>query len=246
MSGFLGIFIQLRGTEYSLGLWFLPLLFISEIFVYIIICRKSIIQWIVVIPFYFAGYLYANLLHTSLPWAIDAVPFAAFYVWIGYWYKNIVSIATPINGLKKIHDFLPHLAIIGSMLLNILFGRLNVVCAGQSVDMHKMIYGNLLLYTIAGISGVLFVLLICQLFFDKHKVDILSDIGKNTLHIYCLHGLVLGVIKKGIEIIAGKDEFQCSSIFQQVFIAVIVLSVCMLIIKVFDLIKQKAISRVID
>lgn len=44
LAGFLGIFVQLRGTEYSLGLWFLPLLFISEILVYIIIGKKNYIQ----------------------------------------------------------------------------------------------------------------------------------------------------------------------------------------------------------
>lgn len=31
LSKMIGIFVQLRGTEYSIGLWFLPLLFLTEV-----------------------------------------------------------------------------------------------------------------------------------------------------------------------------------------------------------------------
>lgn len=41
IKALIGIFVQLRGTEYTVGLWFLPLLFITEILVYLIAVQNK-------------------------------------------------------------------------------------------------------------------------------------------------------------------------------------------------------------
>lgn len=76
VHNFLGIFIQMRGTDYSVGLWFLPLLFLSEVFVYLIILQKRKIQILIAHLIIGIGFIYAWYIHKVLPWGIDAVPFA--------------------------------------------------------------------------------------------------------------------------------------------------------------------------
>lgn len=41
IKALIGIFVQLRGIEYTVGLWFLPLLFITEILVYLIAVQNK-------------------------------------------------------------------------------------------------------------------------------------------------------------------------------------------------------------
>lgn len=83
----MGIFVQLRGTEYTVGLWFLPLLFITEILVYLIALQNKNIQIVIMILIALIGFSYASIFKQVLPWGIDAVPIAAIFVWLGYIYK---------------------------------------------------------------------------------------------------------------------------------------------------------------
>lgn len=105
---------------------------------------------------------------------------------------------------------------------------------GTSVDMHKMLYGNPMMYLLAAINGIIFVLLICQMFLGKFNMQFLQFVGKNTLHIYCLHGLILPFLKKGYHILVNRMEIVDISVVLQVIIAMIAMLICMLIIGGFQ------------
>ena len=132
----LGIFVQLRGTEYTVGLWFLPLLFITEILVYLIALQNNKTQIAIMILIAFIGFSYASIFKQVLPWGIDAVPIAAIFVWLGYIYKN--EAIYKIGNLRKYSIFV----LFPVLLLSIICCNCNITILGTSVDMHKMLYGN--------------------------------------------------------------------------------------------------------
>lgn len=227
LKTFCGIFIQMRGTEYSIGLWFLPLLFVAEVYVHTLITQKERKQYLIMLLVTAAGFLYARMTGQVLLWGIDAVPIAALFVWLGYRYKSKVA-------LDSLHEEIPFkwrmLLCLTALSINLIVGKWNVILIGESVDMHKMVYGNPVLYIIAAISGIIFVSLVCQMLSNRLISRLLEYIGKNTLHIYCIHGLVLAVIKKAYEIVQHTEQFECNSIGVQFLIACGTLSLCILMI----------------
>lgn len=100
--------------------------------------------------------------------------------------------------------------------------------------MHKMLYGNPVIYLLAAINGIIFVLLICQMFLSKFNMQFLQFVGENTLHIYCLHGLILPFLKKSYHILVNRIEIVDISVVLQVIIAMIAMLICMLIIGEFQ------------
>ena len=236
---FCGIFVQMRGTEWSIGLWFLPLLFITEIFVHVLITKIESRQYLIMLLATAAGFLYARMSRQVLPWGIDAVPIAALFVWLGYCYKS----KTIFNRLhEEVSLKLRMILCLTALLINLIVGKWNVILIGGSVDMHKMIYGNPALYIIAAISGIIFISLVCQILSTRLTSRLLQYIGENTLHIYCIHGLVLAVIKKIYEIIQQAEQFVCNSIGIQLLIACGTLSFCLIIIYVYTVTKRIAFA----
>lgn len=225
VKAFIGIFIQIRGTEYTLGLWFLPLLFITEILEYLFVLQKDKIQIVIMMLIASIGFFYASIFKQVLPWGIDAVPIAMVFVWLGYIYKN--KFIFKFEYLKRYGLFI----ILPVLLLSIFWCNCNVTILGTSVDMHKMLYGNPFIYLLAAIHGILFILLICQIIFDKRDIHFLQFIGGNTLHIYCLHGLILPFLKKGLEIFVNRIEIVNVSVFLQVIIAAVTIFICMIVIQ---------------
>lgn len=228
IKALIGIFVQLRGTEYTVGLWFLPLLFITEILVYLIAVQNKKTQIVIMILIALIGFSYASIFKQVLPWGIDAVPIAAIFVWLGYIYKN--EAIYKIGNLRKYSFFV----LFPVLLLSIICCNCNITILGTSVDMHKMLYGNPVIYLLAAINGIIFVLLICQIFLDKFNIRFLQFVGKNTLHIYCLHGLILPFLKKGYNILVNRIEIVEISVVLQVIIAMIAILICMLIIGGFQ------------
>ena len=92
-----------------------------------------------------------------------------------------------------------------------------------------------MIYLLAAINGIIFVLLICQMFLSEFNMQFLQFVGENTLHIYCLHGLISSVFKKkGYHILVTRIEIVDISVVLQVIIAMIAMLICMLIIGEFQ------------
>lgn len=91
-----------------------------------------------------------------------------------------------------------------------------------------------MIYLLAAINGIIFVLLICQMFLSEFNMQFLQFVGENTLHIYCLHGLILPFLKKGYHILVNRIKIVDISVVLQVIIAMIAMLICMLIIGEFQ------------
>lgn len=186
----IGFFVQWRGTDWQLGLWFLPLLFGAETLVAFIIRQNFKLQVCLVLGVTGAGFAYAELVHRTIPWHIDAVMIVAPFIYLGYLYKSLLSGKYGESFLQN--SKVTWLLIIFSFIVNISSNACNVRRLGINVDIYEMRYGNPLLYFLSALSGIAFVLLVCQKIIGTKDLKVAGWIGRNTLYIYCIHQIIIG------------------------------------------------------
>lgn len=184
-----GIVVNKRNEEYSIGLWFLPLLFFTELFAYLIInkFRKKkyfmfYVECVIILLLVFE-YLYWKNIKYIFPYGIDAIGSSLSFFLIGYLYKKNKKNRN-INCKKKI---------LFAFIVNVISGAINTYIISKSkIDMYYGNYGNILLYFISAISGIYFILKLCILI-DNVVIKKILFIGKNTLYIYCLHQIFIDI-----------------------------------------------------
>lgn len=186
----IGIFVQIRGTDYSTGSWFIPLLFGVEVLVGGIIRSSKKQQSVYVILLAIIGFLYAEFVGVVLPWGVDVIPVIVPYVYIGYCYK--VKCKEPITTNSILRIFI----IVLALMFNVGANLINITILGTQVDMYTMSYGNPILYYMSALAGVILIVYLCKGFLQKRDITFLKWIGKNTLHIYCLHSYIILIGKK--------------------------------------------------
>lgn len=171
----IGIFIQLRGTQFSVGLWFMPCIFLTELFFYILVYKLRK-KGLLIFGFISAvlGLVYSQYIAVSLPWAIDAVSVALFFMIIGYSGKNIWKCKN-----RKI-------LLIGVGILCILSIFVSLR-HGTRVDMWAGNYGNSVLFILGAFIGIGMIVCLSQLF----EWNIAQYIGKRTLFIYGIHIILI-------------------------------------------------------
>lgn len=83
----LGIFISVRNSEYSIGLWFLLILFVAEVALAIIVraIKNTFILAIVIGSLLFINFLYVNYIGVVLPWGVDTLGVVLFFMYLGYY-----------------------------------------------------------------------------------------------------------------------------------------------------------------
>lgn len=234
---FIGIFLQIRGTNYTVGLWFLPLIFLAEMFIYFVITKKKWIQYMLISIAALLGFTYAQTIGRALPWGLDAVPIAAFFIYMGYECKPIKNIEIRSSGHPA--DFRTYTYVIVALFLNFILGRGNVALSGANVDMHKLMYGNPILFIVAAIFGIIFILLVCQTL--PYNIGILSLIGQQTLSIYCMHGLILSFLKKTFEVVVHQNiEDVCVGL--QLVASIAVIMVCVTITRLENRLQKRRLK----
>lgn len=221
----LGIIVQLRGSEYSLGVWFLPLLFLGEEIIALIMfaCKKRIIyEYIMVMALTIGGYLYNYYCGSILPWGIDVIHVVVLFLFIG----TQLGMKFDYTLRKKVGNIYMFLSMV--LAVNCLTAYMNYKLINANVDLYTETFGNYPLYIIAAISGVVFVLGISVLMNNLNS-RVLSYVGKNTLHIYGMHALIIGVLKKVLEskvnALSGNEM-----IIIVIFMTVVTLLACLLAI----------------
>lgn len=240
-KNFQGIFLQIRGTEYSLGLWFLPLLYLTEMIVAAVIRQHKLLQIPMIALIAIAGFGYAHFYAKALPWGGDAALVASLFVYLGFiikqftlnvWKLDLDEIKRYKENCGKLIKWSEIILIPVSLLLNILFNTLNMNILSACVDMHILRYGNPIYYLCSSICGTAFILAICRLWIGNRKIKLFSFIGQNTIHIYCLHSLILSIMKKLNETIF--IEQYCCVVLADLIMATITVLVCCSIIKIFN------------
>lgn len=188
-----GILVNIRGTEYTVGLWFLPLLLIVDTIVVLIMNLQLYGQIIAVVGISAFGFIYAKEVAVVLPWGIDAALIVTLFVYGGYVLRDRIIGIRYLTNRRKLRAVC--FAVV-ALVLNISFNVLNMLTLSECVDMHAMRYGNPCLYIISAFFGICFVVDCCTLYSESRVNKLVIFVGQNTIHIYCIHTLVLAVLKK--------------------------------------------------
>lgn len=211
---FFGIFLQIRTTDYGIGVWFVPCIFCAFILLFVI-CKLSrgnnVIAFLISAISLVAGYLYATFVDIKLPWGLDASFVAVFFMTLGM----IVKKQNIIEKLKS------NIYIAISLVLSILFAYLNYTVLGRTVGMWSNNYGNLIYFILGALSGIIFIVCLTQ----KKSNEYLQDIGRNSIFYYGIHIIILeatGYFTKFIPLLWND-------------IVAFVASVCLLVFTVFVL-----------
>lgn len=162
-----------------MGLWFIPCIFLTELFFYILVSKLRkrsllIFGFISVV----LGIAYSQYIALSLPWAIDAVPVALFFMIIGYSGKNIWK-------CKNRKILLMGVVIL--CILSIFVSLRHFLLVGTIVDMWAGNYGNSVLFILGAFVGIGMVVCLSQLFEWK----IAQYVGRRTLFIYGIHIILI-------------------------------------------------------
>lgn len=181
-KNFIGIFYaqgQMEYMRWGLEMWFLPCLFLTSISFFFIRNLSIIQQGIVIVICAFVGFLLPNVLPFRLPWSVDIALVSIGFFWLGCLSKEI------IQNVKL--SFGTVIVIILLLATNLATHHLQ----GLRIDMYQAIYGNIPLFYLSAISGVLFYVLLARC---VPAFSVLTFVGMNSLIIYMLHMRGLTVI----------------------------------------------------
>ena len=190
-------FAQIRGLGDHI--WFLPALFVAFIPFFLIIkfynsnklTSKKRILIITITTFLLstASILYTNLANpnwypwksTALPWHIEYIFQAVFFMWLGLLFKDIFE--KHFDKIKKIF-FIPVIAIIYISLV--------------SFNFFANPFGTNVIYTavyhyLSSLCGVTLLVSVCKALNFNNKY--MTYIGKNTLICFALHGKIYSLIQ---------------------------------------------------
>lgn len=201
----IGLFLCIRNSAYSVGLWFLPVLFFAEIYVYWIsrLKVKNIYRDAVVVIVSVVGFIYARTICKPLVWGLDAVPICGMFIYLGSRVKNrVLSIQSPIKYVPISTAILFLVCILHSYIMKAIGYEIHYP------DMYYGRYGFEVLYLICSLMGIFSTCLICMVF--RKSLKSVTYIGTNTLHIYCIHHILIDIFfwcvgKTGILSIATHD-----------------------------------------
>jgi len=131
---------------------------------------------------------------SRLPWMIDSAFMGFFFFSFGYYSK-----------LLKIFSKFYSKSTYKNIVLGLLFLMINLYVSirlNNPVNLSANVYGNLIYFVIASISGVFFVVSVSRLLENN---SLLIYMGKNTLSIFSLHSFLLYFYVYILDIILGAD-----------------------------------------
>jgi len=128
------------------------------------------------------GYIYCEYIDIKLPWGIDASLIASSYIIIGYLFKE-----TMMNIFKKIEQ-LGFLFIIP----NVIFAFVNYKILGRTIGMWSNNYGNFLYFVLSAVSGIIFIVWICN---RIKSLKFVLDIGEHSIVYYGIHIIFIEIFK---------------------------------------------------
>lgn len=178
-----GIVLQIRTTNYSIGVWFIPCIFCAFIILFFlkrIAGKNKLFLLALATVSLLLGYLYCTYIDIKLPWGIDAAFIAVFFMVVGNIFRD-----------KLRMDFMPNrwtLALgVGSGVLSILFTILNYRILGRTVGMWSNNYGNLFYFLGGAFCGITLTVIVAQFV----NFSVVQKIGQNSIFYYGMHTLVL-------------------------------------------------------
>lgn len=177
---------------FNAALWFLPCLFIVFcLFLFVESHYTGTVKIICYLILISMGVLIEKYLSTRLPWGVDVALFALFFLLVGYY---MYSYLENLNGLSL---YLKIWFAIISLSINIPVALWNGV-----TGMASVIYGNVVLFIIASVSGSAAVIEIAQIIKSN---TVLEFFGINSIIIMCIHEPIRRIVIKLFSILIRVD-----------------------------------------
>jgi len=179
---FYGVGVEPWCNPMDIAFWFLPCLFVTEIFFWFINSLFQVnVRNIVVILFLICGYLTTIWLPFHLPWSADVALTAIFFFHVGNITRFLdINLSEIRLGWKISLIFLLFFIMVLSSIIN------------GKADMNYNHYGNMILFIIAALSGIYFSYLMLRELSVSH---IISYVGQNTIILVGLGGISSFIIK---------------------------------------------------
>lgn len=194
----LGLAVNLRGGGLAEIPWFLACLFVMEIGAYVVLrvigSRDHDIAMLagLAVLTSLIGYGYSVLIHKALPWSGDIAMSLFCFFLLGMLVKRL--------GDGVIDRMLAPAMILPSAVLFVASVVLNVyLCGGEAVNAYLNRYGNYACFIVGAVSGIWMICALCSTIERVKPLDAvirrpLLYLGRNTLVIYCVNGLIYPVI----------------------------------------------------
>lgn len=184
----IGIIVSLRGTEYNIGIWYIPLIMVTMLLFFTIvkISKKNDIFLIAFSSILFFIGIILAVLTIKLPWGVDVACIAIVFVLVGYLLKK----HSLIDVINKQKFSIWIVMLLSTFAIHTAFTYMNYRFIKTNVDMYTSTYGHFLYYLLASTGGAILVILLCI----KLHVKIIAQIGKNSLYFYGVHGIFIEVI----------------------------------------------------
>lgn len=194
LNSSLNIFFELkRDTLVRCHLWFLTSLFLSNTLIWLI-CKylSRLYQFISVIMISLIAFIYNHYSRHTTVFFIDVTMVACLFVYAGTFF------------IKYEKKFSNKISLV-YFIIYILSSYLNYMILNKSnVDMYYARYGNYVLFILSSFSGLLLVIRLSSLI----RFKLLSEIGKNSLVLYCLHFIPLLICLHYVNEWKSLDAFE--------------------------------------
>lgn len=179
------VFSYLKQQRHT-HLWFLPVLFASELVVFIILNQlnqsRSIVLLGIAAVLIAVHSLMANLGCNNWLWNLDLVPMASVFIIIGFVYKQKNSEASPYENNLMFVGLL--------MILSIAISTINYIYNGQ-VDIKNNDYGSYPLFIVGALVSTYFLISVLKRF---SLPQWMIYIGMYSLVYYGLHRIVIDIM----------------------------------------------------
>ncbi len=221
LDNFINIFLMKIDMDLytpNVVLWFLPCLFVVCILFYLMMKVKKGRSLLFLLCF-ILGYV-LNINNLILPFTLETSLMMVTFVYLGYLFK--------CKDFKAINSiFVNILLIILFVVIFFLGNKVNILC-------HE--YGNILMFIIGSLSGIILTLNLSLLFTKSKKLmGIFKYIGMNSLVIMCIHEPLKRIVLKVMTVILKVDmDLFRYNIFYSLLALFIIILISLPIVWVFD------------
>ena len=196
----------IRGQQATIGLWFLPLLFLVEVLLMVVYkgIRSKNLRAASVLFITAMGFLYADKIGKALPWGLDAALVVIFFLYAGYVFKQI-CLSSWMNGKQK--DIFKYSIIgVGLLFANIIFNNYNMKLIGDNADMYSLRYGNEILYILSALAGIGFISIVLGYILKNVKSRFWRFMGTEHSTYILSSWIGADVCEKGIKFVCYKGR----------------------------------------
>ena len=181
----------IRASSLS-SLWFLTCMFLTVCIFELLMCllfklEASKVQWIIMIAIAIILFIVgASLPRTDIgfPWCVDIMPVGVGFVIVGYGIKTIIL---RLSYLKEEQTSAWLIIFLISVAITFLYIPNLTFVSGNNVDMASRRFGNMALYVLTAIGGIVMLTALSVLLAKIKGINRIAVLGVYSMPVFLLH-----------------------------------------------------------